>query len=209
MLRHHTRDVGNNMKRQFRYNSKRNRFSIVFPILTIIGIGFIIAIVTNYQPNWTYSWNGIRKEIKDSIQVAELYGITSGIGGMGVSTKREVDRRKWIMKNATQSELLKLTEYPNGTVKAIAYEGLLRRKDFTNRTELTLKAIKDTTYLLDYQSGCIGWSREIGEYLIQDVLAIDDQIPPSPLETRTVFGLTELDKEKILSEFKKRPKNEY
>ena len=197
------------MKRARRNNQKRNRYSILFPILTIVGIGIITAFVSNYEPNWSYNWNGIRTEIKDSIQVAELRGITSGVGGMGVSTKNEVDRRRWIMRNATESELLNLTEYPNGTVKAIAYEGLLRKREFANRTELTLRAIKDTTYLVDYQSGCIGWNKEIGEYLVQDVLMIDDQIPPFPPEMQTEFGLTEIDKEKILSEYKKRPKREY
>jgi hypothetical protein len=46
-----------------RNNSKRSRFSILFPILTIIGIGVITTIVSNYEPNWSYNWNGIRKEI--------------------------------------------------------------------------------------------------------------------------------------------------
>ena len=153
------------MKTKRRNNNKRNRFSIMFPILTIIGIGIVVVLSSGYEKSWSFNWNGIRKEIKDSIQVAELRGITSGVGGMGVSTKNEVDRRRWIMKNATESELLKLIEYPNGTVKVIAYEGLLRKKEFADRTELTLRAIKDTNYLVDYQSGCIGWSREIGEYL--------------------------------------------
>lgn len=198
--------VGYNMKKARRNNQARNRFSILFPILTIVGIGIIIAFVTNYEPNWSYNWNGIRAEIKDSIKVAEFRGITSGVCGMGISSKSEVDRRKWIMRNATESELLKLTEYPNGTVKAIAYEGLLRKKDFNDRTELTLRAIRDTTYLMDYQSGCIGWNREIGEYLVQNVLMIDDQTPPFPPEMQTEFRFTDIDKERILSEFKKRTK---
>ncbi|MFY0715382.1 hypothetical protein J1D01_17140 [Seonamhaeicola sp. NFXS20] len=195
------------MNRIRRNNKKQNRYSILFPILTIVGIGIIIAFVTNYEPNWSYNWNGIRAEIKDSIQVAELRGITSGVGGMGISTKNEVERRRWIMKNATESELLKLTEYPNGIVKGIAYEGLLRKKEFSNKTELTLRAIRDTTYQIDYQSGCLGWNINIGEYLVQNVLLIDDEIPPP--ERLPNFGLSEIDKEKILAEYKKRLKREY
>lgn len=106
-------------------------------------------------------------------------------------------------------ELLKLTEYPNGTVKAIAYERLLRKKEFSNKTELTLRAIQDTTHLIDYQSGCIGWNREIGEYLVKDVLMIDSQTSSFPLKMQTKFGLTKINKEKILLEYKKRPKREY
>ena len=66
---------------------------------------------------------------------------------------------------------------------------------------MTLKAIRDTTYQIDYQSGCLGWNMDIGEYLVQNVLLIDDEIP-SP-ERLPDFGLTEIDKEKILTEFRK------
>lgn len=192
------------MKRVLRNNQKQNRHSILFPILTIVGIGILTAFVTNYEPNWNYDWKDIRLSIKDSIQVAELRGITSGTGRMGATIDKEIDRRQWIMKNATESELLKLTEYPNGTVKAIAYEGLLRKETFTEKTELTLKAIQDTTYLLGYQSGCIGWNMEIGEYLVQHVLMIDKLAPPFPPEMYTEFGLTKIDEEKIISEYRKR-----
>ena len=196
------------MIRVRRDNQQQNRYALIFPILTIVMIGIITAFVTHYQPNWNYNWVGIRKEIKDSIEVSALCGITSGFGGMGISTKGEVDRRQWIMGNATQSELLQLTEYPNGTVKAIAYEGLLRKKEFANKMELTLRAIQDTLYLVDYQSGCFIWNREIGEYLVQDVLMIDDQAPPFPPEIQTEFGLTEIEKQKILTEYRRRAKRE-
>lgn len=192
--------------RKFRNNNKRSRFSILFPILTIVGIGIITAFVTNYEPNWSYNWNGIRAEIKDSIQIAELRGITSGVGGMGVSTKSEVDRRRWIMRNATESELLKLTEFPNGTVKAIACEGLLRKKNFKNKVELISNAINDTIYSVYYQSGCLGDELDIGEYLVQKVLMIDDQVPPFRPELITDFGLSKMEKQKILNEFHNRKK---
>lgn len=196
------------MNRRHRNNDIRSCFSIAFPILTIVAIGIVMAIVSNYEENWTFNWNGIRKDIKDSVRVSELRGITSGVGGNGVSTINEVNRRRWIMKNATESELLRLTEYPNGTVKAIAYEGLLKRTDFPNRTELALRAINDTAYQVDYQSGCIGWSREIGEYLVHDVLMIGYRSPPLPPEFRSTIRLSGFDKERILAEFRKRKDKE-
>ena len=85
------------------------------------------------------------------------------------------------MKNATESELLKLTKFPGGNIKAIAYERLLRKKDFQNKTELILNAINYTIYSVYYQSGCLGNKMEIGEYLVQNVLMIDNQIPPFDL----------------------------
>lgn len=173
------------------------------PLITVIVIGTLIIFTSFYEKNWSYSWNGIRKNIKDSILKVEFRGITSGTGGEGKSTMNEVKRRFWVMKNASESELLKLTKYPNGNVKAVAYEGLLRNKLFSDKTSLTLEAIKDTIYEVDYQSGCLGMYMSIGEYLIQNVLNIDDRMPPLTPNMMSDFGISKLDKEKILIEFKK------
>ncbi len=182
--------------------TKQYQFSIIFPILTILFVGVISVVSADYDEDWSYNWIPVRKAIKDSIQVSKFRGITSGIGSMGVSTQKEINRRRWIMETATVSELVKLTEYPNGTIKAIAYEGLLRRKTFTQKRDLTIKAIKDTTYLVDYQFGCLGTRMKIGKYLIQNVLMIDKNVPLLYEVPISNFGLSELDKEKILSEYK-------
>ncbi|SFZ95198.1 hypothetical protein SAMN05428642_1128 [Flaviramulus basaltis] len=192
--------------RKRRNNNKRVRFSILFPILTILGIGIIAALTSNYEKSWTFNWNGIESKIKDSISVYEYQSISSGIGGNGRAMPEEIESRKWIMENATEPELLKLTEFPNGNIKAIAYEGLLRKKNFENKTELISKAINDTIYSVYYQSGCLGNEFEIGEYLVQNVLMIDDRIPPFRPEIITDFGLSELEKQKILTEFHNRKK---
>ena len=159
-----------------------------------------------YEKSWTYNWNGIRGNIKDSIKVVEFRGITSGTGGNGRSTIDEVLRRRWIMNKATESELLQLLEYPNGTVKAIAYEGLIRKRNFKQKTKLILHGIQDTDYPVPYQSGCEGWNMELSEYLIRHVLMIDDQTAPYPPKLIDDFGISEIDKEKILAEFRNRPK---
>ncbi len=193
------------MIRKSRNIKNRNKYSILFPILTIIVIGIISAISSNYTSEWLFNWNDVRGEIKDSIKLASYRGITSGVGGMGRSTKDEVNSRIWIMKNATKSELQKLTEYPNGTIKAISYEGLIKKKEVDNKYkyDLIIRAIKDTTYQVSYQSGCLGWERSIGEYLIQDILRIDDRLPPVARAFRASFGLTDSQRKKILIEFKK------
>ncbi|TNJ40701.1 hypothetical protein KFZ70_15140 [Tamlana fucoidanivorans] len=189
-----------------RNNIKRNRFSILFPVLTIIGIGIIAVLSSGYEKSWTYNWNDIRKEIKDSIQVAKEQGITSGFVGVGArSTEDEIQRRKWIMKNATELELLKLTKYPNGNVKAIAYEGLIKKETYKEKAELISKAIADNEYLVDYQSGCVGVRYQISEYLMMYVLNFDRTFPPSPLMVNN-YGLSDLEKEKILTEFHNRKK---
>src|SRR5690606_31557953 len=121
------------MRKTERHNKKRNRFSIVLPILTIIGIGILFAFSSFYEKSWSFNWNGIRNQIKDSVQIAENGGISSGVVGYGARKPKQFDRRHWIMQNATESELIKLTEYPNGTVKTIAYEGLIRKENFLKK----------------------------------------------------------------------------
>ena len=65
------------------------------------------------------------------------------------------------MNYATIQELLLLKQYPEGTIKAIAFEGLIRKRDFTNKKELILEAINnnkiqsssDNKHIVAYQSG--------------------------------------------------------
>ena len=96
-----------------RNNNERSRFSILFPILGVVGIGLIIVLTSGYEKSWEFSWSGINRNIKDSISIYQSQSISSGIGGNGKAIPEEIERRKWIMKNATKSELLKLTKFPN------------------------------------------------------------------------------------------------
>ena len=192
--------------KKLRKNNKGSRFSTLFPILGIVGIGFIIVLTSGYEKSWKFSWNGINRNIKDSIHIYESRNISSGIGGNGKAIPEEIESRKWIMKNATESELLKLTEFPNGNIKAIAYEGLLRKKEFKNKNEIISSAINDTIYSVFYDSGCTGMKMEIGEYLVQNVLMIDDKIEPFSPELITDFGFSKVEKQKILNEFHNRKK---
>tara|TARA_R110002012_G_scaffold321209_1_gene548156 strand:- start:1237 stop:1830 length:594 start_codon:yes stop_codon:yes gene_type:complete len=193
------------MRKTERHIRKRNRFPIIFPIVTIIGIGIVVVLSSFYEKSWIYDWNGIRQQIKDSVKVAEYGGISSGVVGIAAKRPKQFDRRVWIMKNATESELLKLTEYPNGTIKSIAYEGLIRKPEFKNKTDLILKAISDTEYPIEFQSGCVGTNMNISEYLVDFVLYIDDKSPPSPIGFENTFGLSESERNKILAEYRKIP----
>ena len=194
------------MRKTERHNKKRNRFSIVFPILTIIGIGILFSFSSFYEKSWSYNWGGISEQIRDSVKVAQYGGISNG--GVGISNRKpkQYDRRHWIMRNATESELLKLTDYPNGTIKTIAYEGLLRRKEFKDKTQLVLKSLKDNEYPMEYQMGCVGTGMYISEYLIDFVLYLDNGGPPLPDGLRNRFRLAENDVDKIMSEYRKAPK---
>lgn len=184
-----------------RRKNKLHKFSILLPLFTVIGIGVTIIIFTNYEKSWSFNWNGIRKNIKDSIAIAEIQGITSGVVGYsGTSTRDEIMRRKWIMSNATEEELLKLIEYPSGTVKAIAYEGLIKKEHYDEKAELISKSISDNEFSVYYQSGCIGSKLSVSEYLMRFVINIDNSYTTSQ-RTNNNYGLTELEKNKILIEY--------
>jgi hypothetical protein len=193
------------MKKTKRHSKTRSYFSFVFPILTIIGIGCLFAFSSFYEKSWSFNWNGISEQVRDSIKVAEYGGISSGVIGVSARRPKQFDRRIWIMKNATEKELLKLTEYPNSTIKTIAYEGLLRRKDYKDKTNLVLKSLNETEYPIDFQMGCVGSRMYISEYLIDFVLYLDNQGPPLPDGLYNRFRLAENDVEKIMTEYKKTP----
>jgi len=190
------------MRKTERHIKKRNRFSIIFPILTIIGIGIFAVLTSFYEKTWSYNWNGISEQVRDSVKVAENGGISSGWVGIAPRKPKQYDRRFWIMNNATESELIKLTDYPNGTIKTIAYEGLLRKPEFKNKVDLMLKAIKDTEYSIFYRTGCEGMNMNISEYLVDLVLLIDDK---GLLGKTNRYNLPQTDIDKILNEYKKVP----
>jgi len=187
-------------------NNKRHyRIPIFLPMITIIGIGIITILSSFYEKSWSYNWNEISVQIMDSVKVAAHGGISSGVVGIASKKPKQFDRRHWIMQNATESELLKLTSYPNATIKAIAYEGLLRKINYTNKTDLVLKSIDDTEYPMTYQTGCSGLQMPISEYLIEFVLYIDDRSPPAPDGLKYRFGFSEEDIKKIMVEYRKTP----
>ncbi|MAB47781.1 MAG: hypothetical protein CMC05_04035 [Flavobacteriaceae bacterium] len=190
------------MRKTERHIKKKNRFPIILPILTIIGIGIFAVLTSFYEKTWSYNWNGINEQIRDSVKVAENNGISSGWVGIAPRRPKQYDRRFWIMNNATESELIKLTDYPNGTIKTIAYEGLLRKPEFENKVDLMLKAIKDTEYSIFYRTGCEGMNMNISEYLVDLVLLIDDK---GLLGKTNRYNLPQNDIDVILNEYKKVP----
>jgi len=179
------------------------RSTIIFPLISIIGVGLLIIVALSYDRSWTFNWNGIRSQIKDSIEIAINDDISIGVIGYDARIPAQYYRRHWIMKNATENELENLTKYPNGTIRTIAYEGLLRRPNFENKSELIIRAISDTQYPIYFESGCTGNEMTIGKYLIDHILQIGQNGPPNP--NRNTYGLSEKELEGILMEFNQAP----
>jgi hypothetical protein len=189
------------VKRKIR-TIKRNRFSVIFPILTIIGAAFISVMASTYEKSWTYNWEGIREQIKDTVKIAQYRGISTGVISIDARKSNQFDRRVWLMKHATVDELLKLTEYPNGTVKTIAYEGLIRKTEFEDKYDIVIKAISDIEYDIELLSGCEGARMSIGEYLVNYILGISNK-PLLLNGMRNRFGFSEKQIETIIDKLKK------
>ena len=176
------------MKRTRNYIRSNTFISLLFPILTLICVGFISILSSFYDPAWIYNWENIRPDIIDSVK---------SIRYTYIDNKKNTPR--WIIQNATISELIKLSDYPNGNVKAIAYEGLVRKHDFLPKTDIILRAINDTTYSMYY----LDLEMEIGTYIVDYVLGINENIPPPPPQQYD-FEISEEDKRIILKEYFKR-----
>ncbi len=173
------------MKRKSRHTQQKvHRTSLPMSAVALMMICIFIYLTNSYKPKWVYNWSRIRSQIKDTIQLIEDYGsVTSGIVGVGGTTPLQWYRRRWLMKNATEMELLRLTGYPDGVIKATAYEALIRRGS-GNRLDLLFMAITDTTTFFNFQSGCISETVMIGEYLIEYALHLHHGQPPSVAESR-------------------------
>ena len=203
----YSRDPWNNMGIKRRNSVRKNRFSMLFPVLTIIGIGIVSVLSSGYEKSWSYNWNGIQESIKDSVLKARNLSYTGGLGPNNRTIYDKLSKsRLWIMNNTTDSELLKLTAYPNGTVKAIAYEGLIRSQTFDKKTDLILQSISDNEYKVYYSAGCEGIAMDISEYLLWGVLDLNTGLPPLPPELTMDYGLSDSDKEKIETAFNNRRK---
>lgn len=188
-----------------RVNEKTN-WNIYLPILSMIFVAILFAYSNFYTEKWNFDWKGIRNEIKDSIELLDRSGeITFDKTDFSGRKVIEWYRQKWLLENVNELELVKLTDYPSGTVKAIAYEGLIRKSD-VDIFPLLEKSLNDTLTFVHYQSGCIVTSIMLSDYLFSYLTNLNDELPPiqNPLEIK----LTEKQKSEIVSLFKKRKSKE-
>lgn len=135
-------------------------------LLSVLSMALCIVLSSFYQPTWSFNWQEIRPEIRDSVLVAQNHSISSGIVGFHGYTPKQFNRRHWIMKEAHIKELELLLYYPNGTIQAIAYEGLLRKRNYSDKYALMQKALAAREYEVLYQMGCEAETISICGYLL-------------------------------------------
>ncbi|CAM1344524.1 hypothetical protein [Tenacibaculum amylolyticum] len=178
----------------------------LLPILTFLMVGFLFIISNSYTPKWNFKWKGIRKEVKDSVQRLDRIGEISSdsISQYGYRLDSYFIH-KWLIENVKPLEFYKLLDYPNGTVKAVAYEGLMYNNK-VKKYPLFMKSLNDTLAFVYYRSGCIGSGAMLSDYVINFITNIDHQAPPK--YNPPIIELTLEEKEEILTLFKKRKAKE-
>ena len=174
-------------------NRKRNRKHF-FSLLPLISL-FIILITILFSFNigeFNYDWKGIRENVKDSIIGYDKGDFYNDI--------YDYEKRNWIMNYTSELELLKLAEHPSGNIKVIAYLGLLKKENFSNKYELVLESLKYTNSVY-YVQGCFGLEKKFNEYFLNDILGIstNNRVPMKPIYT----GFTEIQKKKFINEYEK------
>lgn len=104
----------------------------------------------------------------DSV-VREMAGVNNLEGqyiGVGATPSKQWQRLKWIMTNASDSELIKLTRYKNPVVKCYAFIALRDRRN-VDPFPILLEYLSDSTKL-ETTSGCIVMTETVGSFLLQN-----------------------------------------
>lgn len=98
------------------------------PLLAIITVSTFYVITGAYEPTWCYNWDGIRKNIRDTVRYIDRFGyIPSPCDGYGCTASSHLSSWFWLKKNMTTEEAQKLRKYPRAAIKTLAYEELLIR----------------------------------------------------------------------------------
>ena len=161
----------------------------LIPFLPIYSIGcvlFVVYFAMFYQLSWLYDWSGIRSEVKETVLEIQEIGLYQN----GSRKSEELQTR--LKTNATLGELLQLKNYPNGAVRATAYEGLLAQDNII-KYDLLLEALNDTTaFVLGYNLQLLGC------YLMEHSVYVLKNIPPPPPDSPMRIGLPKWQEEELV-----------
>lgn len=187
-----------------RFSHKRNRFSLLLPAISILAIALFSILSSFSEKSWSFNWSEFSRPVKDSIKV-----IAGEEYPRGFSFMKMLHTRSWIMKNATEDELFKLIDYPHGFTRAIAYEGLIRKQEFKDKTNLLIQSMTDNEYKVYLPGGCEGAEFYISEYLILFLSIIDKNDESYLKGLPNKYGITKNEIDSILEVFNNKEFNTY
>jgi hypothetical protein len=114
-----------------------------------------------------YSLKGFPKLKKIVNDIAKGNSVESSHIGEGGSPSKQYAKYEELKKNATETQLIELTENSNSAVRCFAFQALASKKS-EKTFSILLKHLKDTT-LVKTQSGCIIMTQLVGDYFIDVV----------------------------------------
>jgi hypothetical protein len=133
-------------------------------LATLIIMTLTINCFGQYQFDKTKISKQTVKVVTKIEKVNELMGSAVYYSGM---KPKQYDNFEELQKKATQTELMELTNHPNGVVRCYAFWAL----SFNSSVDLLpiiIKHINDTTSI-DTQFGCLGNTEQVGDFFINIV----------------------------------------
>ncbi len=127
-----------------------------------------------------YDYSKYPSQYLDTIRaIAQHNRLSSGSVGIGGRRPQQFNRVKWLLGKLTIEELLSLIDFPNAVVKAVAFEGLYRRK-YPNLFPILLHFTTLENHYLVYSSGCIGHRLHLSQYCFAWVMNYHSEHAPPP-----------------------------
>ena len=113
-----------------------------------------------------YVPKNISKQIKSICDILSTYSVEDEYIGYVAESSIAWKYYDTLKKNATLSELMQLTNYPNPTVRSYSFLGLLDRKINKNKLyNILINHLSDTSKIF-FQSGCIGEQTTVGDFML-------------------------------------------
>lgn len=124
--------------------------------------------VDSAKHSFSLSDDDIRQEIIYTVKVIANENIlmSAGVGIAGIKTP-QFKRFEYLSANATESELIKLMEHPNGVVRGYTFWALAKMQS-ESIEEIIENHISDTDNILS-QSGCLMFSYLVIDFMIEVV----------------------------------------
>ncbi|MFB6317967.1 hypothetical protein [Saccharicrinis sp. FJH54] len=172
---------------------ENNRYYAYTGIIIIL---ISILLVITYRRDTFYDWTKLRPEIKDTVlAIKKDYEFEFNLNYPKNKISKDLIRRRWLMENATSSELDHLLNYPDGKIIVTAFQGLLLKND-TNILGKLEYVLNDTTEFI--------WTpiaiTPVGLYTVKYILGLDSLLYEGPPPPPSQYSIIDYNKKFTASE---------
>ena len=139
-----------------------------------------------------FPFTSLEQDLRSEIRWLEDYGETPWKND---SLKLLAAKKREKLKNASSNDLLRLIDYNDGYIKALAFESLCNRAD-NHLFDALMSILEDTSSYIEAPFGHSTYPTAIGEYCVVNVLSM--QIPSAPPPPSPKYDLDKLFSKKEL-----------